>query len=365
LNRSKIKVLVIDDSPFVRQSISMMISETSHIEVMASVHGGLEAIKFLEKETPDVITLDIEMPEMNGFTFLAWLMKNHPLPVLVISSRSDNQNVFKALELGALEFIPKPGAAATLELLNLKDELIRKIEIISKVPKNTIQKQASIYTLPPQETPVKERPRPLPALPETLQRSQKRGGISLVVIGASTGGPAALQMVISSLPADLNIPIVIVQHMPPNFTRSFAQRLDTLSKLRVKEAEEGDLIQGGWVYIAPGGNHVTVSSVPQGNRLSLSQKEAGDRYVPSIDKTMLSAAAIYGKGVLGIILTGMGNDGAEGIKKIKEAGGITLAESEETAVVYGMPRVPVQLGVIDKIVPINQMADQLIRICRS
>jgi two-component system chemotaxis response regulator CheB len=365
LNRSKIKVLVIDDSPFVRQSISMMISETSHIEVMASVHGGLEAIKFLEKEKPDVITLDIEMPEMNGFSFLTWLMKNHPLPVLVISSRSDNQNVFKALELGALEFIPKPGAAASLDLLNLKDELIRKIEIISKVPRNTIQKQAAIYTPPPRDIPVSERPRPLPVTPDTIRRSQHMGGISVVVIGASTGGPAALQMVISSLPADLNIPLVIVQHMPPNFTRSFAQRLDSLSKLRVKEAEEGELLQPGWVYISPGGNHVTVISTPQGNRIHLAEKEAGDRYVPSIDKTMLSIASIYGKGVLGIILTGMGNDGAEGIKKIKEAGGITLAESEETAVVYGMPRVPVQMGVIDKILPINQMADQLIRICRS
>lgn len=365
MNRSKIKVLVIDDSPFVRQSISIMLSETPHIEVMASVHGGLEAIKFLEKENPDVITLDIEMPEMNGFTFLAWLMKNHPLPVLVISSRSDNQNVFKALELGALEFIPKPGAAATLDLLNLKDELIRKIEIISKVPKNTIQKQASIYTLPPQEISVKERPRPMKGSPETIRRSQQKGGISIVVIGASTGGPSALQLVISSLPADLNIPFLVVQHMPPNFTRSFAQRLDTLSKLRVKEAEEGDLIQGGWIYIAPGGNHVTVISDPEGNRLSLSQKESGERYVPSIDKTMVSAAAIYGKGVLGIILTGMGNDGAEGIKKIKEAGGITFAESEETAVVYGMPRVPVQMGLIDKIVPINHVADELIRICRA
>ena len=365
MNRSKIKVLIIDDSPFVRQSISIMISETSHIEVMATVHGGLEAIKFLEKEKPDVITLDIEMPEMNGFTFLSWLMKNHPLPVLVISSRSDNQNVFKALELGALEFIPKPGASASLELLNLKDELIRKIEIISKVPKNTIQKQASIYTPLPQEIPVREMPRSLPVTPDTIRRSQPKGGISLVVIGASTGGPAALQMVISSLPADLNIPLVIVQHMPPNFTRSFAQRLDSLSKLRVKEAEEGELIQPGWVYISPGGNHVTINSTPQGNRIQLSQKVAGDRYVPSIDKTMLSAASIYGKEVLGIILTGMGNDGAEGIKKIKEAGGITLAESKETAVVYGMPRVPAQMGVIDKILPINQMADQLIRICRS
>ncbi|MBI1822719.1 MAG: chemotaxis protein CheB [Nitrospirae bacterium] len=189
-------------------------------------------------------------------------------------------------------------------------------------------------------------------------------GVSIIVIGASTGGPAALQLIVSSLPKDLKVPIVIVQHMPPNFTRSFAQRLDSLSKLRVMEAEEGEGIQAGRVYVAPGGNHLTAVSAPDGIKFHLVPKESGDRYIPSIDKTMLSLASIYHKEMLGVILTGMGNDGTEGIRKIKEYGGATLAESEETAVVYGMPRVPAQLGLIDKVVPINQMADQIIRICQ-
>ncbi|MFI5304135.1 MAG: chemotaxis response regulator protein-glutamate methylesterase [Nitrospiria bacterium] len=364
MNSSKIKVLIIDDSPFVRQSISIMISETSNIEVMATVHGGLEAIKFLEKETPDVITLDIEMPEMNGFAFLTWLMQNHPLPVLVISSRSDNQNVFKALELGALEFIPKPSAAATLDLLNLKDELVRKIEIISKIPKNAIKKQASIYKIPVKEIPETEKTPSVPATKAIYKKTVFEGNAAVIVIGASTGGPAALQLIISSLPKDFKVPLVIVQHMPPNFTRSFAQRLDSLSKLRVLEAEEGELIQSGRVYVAPGGYHLTVSPSSQGYQFHLTPKDAGDRYIPSIDKTMISIANVYEKGVIGVILTGMGNDGTEGIKKIKNQGGLTLAESEETAVVYGMPRVPAQMGLIDRIFPINQMADQLIRICR-
>jgi two-component system chemotaxis response regulator CheB len=361
-------VLVIDDSPFVRQSISIMISETPHIEVMATVHGGLEAIKFLEKETPDVITLDIEMPEMNGFSFLVWLMQNHPLPVLVISSRSDNQNVFKALELGALEFIPKPSASASLDLLNVKDELIKKIEIISKVPKTAIKKQVSIYQPSAKITEVKEVPKKVrPAAQSTEIQGKPFGSgrrVSIIVIGASTGGPAALQLIISSLPKDLKIPIVIVQHMPPNFTRSFAQRLDSLSKLRVMEAEEGETIQADRIYVAPGGSHLTAFASPAGNKFRLIPKEAGDRYIPSIDKTMLSLVSIYRMEMAGIILTGMGNDGTEGIRKIKEYGGTTLAESEETAVVYGMPRVPAQLGLIDKVVPINQMADQIIRICQ-
>jgi two-component system chemotaxis response regulator CheB len=292
-------------------------------------------------------------------------MKHHPLPVLVISSRSDNQNVFKALELGALEFIPKPGAAASLELLNLKDELVRKIEIISKVPKNAIQKQASIYSPPAQPAPPRAKIRSLAGTDEIVRRSPVTGGISIVIIGASTGGPAALQLIISSVPADLNVPLLIVQHMPPNFTRSFAQRLDSLSKMRVREAEDGDLVQPGRVYISPGGNHLTVNTTPQGNKVHLSPKEPADRYVPSIDRTMRSVAKVYGKGVLGIILTGMGNDGTEGIRAIKEAGGLTFAESEETAVVYGMPRVPAQMGLIDKVLPINLMADNLIRACRQ
>ncbi len=361
----KIRVLIIDDSPFVRQSIARMISETPHIEVAGTVSGGVEAMKFLEKEKPDVITLDLEMPGMNGFVFLTWLMKNCPLPVLVVSSQNESQNVFKALELGALEFISKPGRRATLELLNLKEELVKKIEIISKIPKGKIQRQAAIYSATPDEigADVKQ-DLFLEGLRKGVRPRDPRR-ITIVVIGASTGGPAALQLIVSSLPHDLQIPIVMVQHMPPNFTNSFAKRLDSLSQLRVKEAEEGDQLTGGRIYVAPGGVHLTVKRSGGGNLFYLSAKEDKDLYTPSIDKTMVSIADLYGDGTLGLILTGMGNDGTEGIRRIKEKGGMTLAESEETAVVYGMPRVPVQLGMIDQIVPITEMASQVIRLCKS
>ncbi|MBI3350949.1 MAG: chemotaxis response regulator protein-glutamate methylesterase [Nitrospirae bacterium] len=360
----KIRVLIIDDSPFVRQSIARMISETSHIEVAGTVPGGVEAMKFLEKEKPDLITLDLEMPGMNGFTFLNWLMKNCPLPVLVISSQNESQNVFKALELGALEFISKPNQRATLEFLNLKEELVKKIEIISKIPKSKIQRQATIYSGAPYDikADVKQDLSRRGLTKGTRPRDRR---VTIVVIGASTGGPAALQLIVSSLPDDLQIPIVIVQHMPPNFTNSFAKRLDSLSKLRVKEAEEGDRLTGGQIYVAPGGVHLIAKRSGDGMMFYLSAKEEKDRYTPSIDKTMVSIADLYGDGTLGMILTGMGNDGTEGVKRIKEKGGMTLAESEETAVVYGMPRVPAQLGMIDQIVPITEMASQMIRLCKA
>ncbi|MHB8483330.1 MAG: chemotaxis-specific protein-glutamate methyltransferase CheB [Nitrospiria bacterium] len=364
MNSDKIKVLIIDDSPFARQSIAMMISEIPHVEVIGKVSGGLEAMKFIEKEKPDMITLDIEMPEMNGFTLLTWLMENHPLPVLVVSSQNDKRNVFKALELGALEFVSKPSHKASLELLNLKEELIKKIEMIGKVPRNKIQKQARLFSNSTNKFQADVR-QDLPRDSMTKSPFPRDHRVTIAAIGASTGGPAAVQLIVSSLPHDLRVPVVIIQHMPAHFTSSFAQRLDSLSQLRVKEAEEGDLLAPGQVYVAPGGVHLTAKNTSSGNVLHLSEKGEKDRYTPSIDKTMISIADLYGEGTLGMILTGMGNDGTEGIKKIKEKGGITLAESEETAVIYGMPRVPVQLGLIDQIFPITQMAGQLVRLCRS
>lgn len=364
MKQEKIQVLVVDDSAFARQAISQMISQTPHIEVIGSVSGGLEAMKFLEKMTPDIITLDIEMPEMNGFTFLKWLMATHPLPALIVSSQSDSQNVFKALELGALDFVAKPGHRASVDLLNVKEELIGKIEIISKIPRDRIKKQVAIFSTPHSSPVAETKPE---FRPQEKRKIRKDGSFQadIVVIGASTGGPAAIQMIISSLPSGLQVPIVIVQHMPPNFTHSFAQRLDSLGRLRVKEAEEGDRLWPGQIYVAPGGYNLIAKKGFEANKLYLESKTEEDRYVPSVDKTMDSLAEIYGKGTLGVILTGMGNDGSRGIKTIKMHGGVALAESEETAVVFGMPRVPVQLGLIDQVFPINEMAEQIVKLCRS
>ncbi|MBI3604895.1 MAG: chemotaxis protein CheB, partial [Nitrospirae bacterium] len=271
---------------------------------------------------------------------------------------------------------------ASMDLLNVQEELIGKIEIISKIPRERIKKQVAIFSNPhpapaaeikpeicPQE---KRRVRKDGDFPTfgSLARNDlsasglKTGQADIVVIGASTGGPAAIQMIISSLPSLLPVPIVIVQHMPPNFTHSFARRLDSLGRLRVKEAEEGDRLWPGQVYVAPGGHNLIAKKGFEGNKLYLESKTEEDRYVPSVDKTMDSLAKIYGKGTLGVILTGMGNDGTRGIKAIKTHGGVALAESEETAVVYGMPRVPVQMGIIDQVFPINEMAEQIVKLCR-
>jgi two-component system chemotaxis response regulator CheB len=246
-----------------------------------------------------------------------------------------------------------------VDLLNVKEELIGKIEIISKIPRDRIKKQVAIFSNPHSAPAAEAKPEVRPQ-----EKRKKTGQADIVVIGASTGGPAAIQMIISSLPSGLRVPIVIVQHMPPNFTHSFAQRLDSLGRLRVKEAEEGDRLWPGQIYVAPGGYNLIAKKGFEANKLYLESKTEEDRYVPSVDKTMDSLAEIYGKGTLGVILTGMGNDGSRGIKTIKSHGGVALAESEETAVVYGMPRVPVQLGLIDQVFPIHDMAEQIVKLCR-
>ncbi|HXN06430.1 MAG TPA: chemotaxis response regulator protein-glutamate methylesterase [Nitrospiria bacterium] len=368
MKEKKIKILVVDDSPFARQTISGMVAEAPHMEVIGTAANGLEAIRFIEHALPDIITLDIEMPEMNGFTFLNWLMKNRPLPVLVVSSRTDSQNVFKALDLGALEFIGKPTARASQETQRMKDELINKLEIIAKVSPDRIKSRTPLQTEALSPPPSRKRiesekggqdlSRPL-----NFPKKEGSGRPAIVIIGASTGGPAALQTLISGLPADFPLPVVVVQHMPAHFTESFAQRLNAMGKLKVKEAQEGDILTAGTVFVAAGGKHLIARKSGNDKVLHLKEVEEKDRYIPSVDMTMKSIAGIYGGEALGVILTGMGSDGSEGLKEIKEKGGTILAESEETAVVFGMPRVPIQMGIVDWVLPIHKMAETIIGVC--
>lgn len=347
----KIRLLIVDDSPLFRQMINVVIQRYPHLDAAGLVESGEKAMRFVVEQKPDVILLDLEMPNMDGFTFLRWLMAYSPTPVLVISARTDGYTVFRALELGACDFYGKPEDNGTL--LERPEDLISKIETLSKISKESLSKKYSKIS------------RSKKRVEASLQPPKQKEGLSrLLAIGASTGGPPALVEIISNLPADLPVPVVISQHMPPGFTKSFAERLNKLSRLRVSEVGGGEPLEAGRVYIAPGGYHLLFEK--RGTRLytCLKIRSDADRYAPSVDLMMTSAAEFFKEGTFGVVLTGMGNDGRMGLTKIKEKGGITLVESEETAVVFGMPREAIEAGVVDQIVPLHKIAAEITRYYR-
>lgn len=346
-----IKLLIVDDSPLFRQMINVIIQKYPHLEVAGLVENGEKAMRLVVEQKPDVILLDLEMPHIDGFTFLRWLMAYYPTPVLVISARSDGYTVFRALELGACDFYGKPATNGTL--LERPEDLISKIETLSKISKENLFKKYSKLARS------KKRVESAPHSPKQAERLTR-----LLAIGASTGGPPALVEIISNLPEDLPVPVVISQHMPPGFTKSFAERLNKLSRLPVSEVGGGEPLEAGRVYIAPGGYHLLFEKM--GSRLytCLKVKADTDRYAPSVDLMMTSAAEFFREGVLGVVLTGMGDDGKIGLTKVKEKGGITLAESEETAVVFGMPREAIEAGVVDQILPLQKIAAEITRYYR-
>jgi two-component system chemotaxis response regulator CheB len=346
----KIQVLIVDDSAFYRQTLSTMLSSVSQVEIVGTARDGADAIMMVTKHRPDVITLDLEMPKVDGFVFLRWLMKNSPVPVVVVSSQSDQANVFKALELGAVDFITKPTQQASWQILEIREELISKIMTVSSVPIERLISRASLSKESAER----------PAYP-IRKEVKKIEGIQLVAIGASTGGPTAVQAIVTHLPEDFPVPVTVSQHMPPGFTHYFAERLDKLSHMTVREAHHGDKLGQGQVYICPGGYHMTFLKGKEDIRIQLNPKQEIDRYVPSVDQMFLSASDAYSGRVLGVILTGMGNDGRIGIRKIKEEGGQTIAESEETAVVFGMPKEAISEGVVDKVLPISQICQEIVR----
>jgi two-component system chemotaxis response regulator CheB len=345
----KVRLLIVDDSAFYRQALSSMVASVPEFEIVGTARDGADAIMMVTKYRPDVITLDLEMPKVDGFVFLRWLMKNSPLPVLVVSSQSDQANVFKALELGAVDFLAKPTLQASWKILEISDELISKIVAVSSVPierlmtRNFSQKEV------------------IPYAPLMRRDGKKPEEIQIVVIGSSTGGPTAVQSIVCQLPTNFPVPVIVSQHMPPGFTQYFAERLNKLSHVAVQEAHHGTLLAKGQVYICPGGHHMVLRRAKEGIRIQLNQKQDSDRYVPSVDQMFLSACDVYPGRVLGVILTGMGNDGKIGMRKIKESGGRTIAESEETAVVFGMPKEAIVEGVVDKVLPLSQICEEIVK----
>jgi len=337
-----IRVLVIDDSAFSRQTITRMLETSPLIEVVGVARDGEEALRKTLELKPDLITLDLEMPLMDGFTFLRIVMAKRPTPIVIISGRAGEDDVFKALDLGAVDFIAKPTVSAAPELRMIEEGLIRKVHAIREL---RIEKVSD-----------RIQSRPL-VLTKPIDRSHAIAPV--VVIGSSTGGPSALVQIFGAFREAPPCTFLVAQHMPRGFTRSFAERLDRLTPLRVREAVNGEELEAGTVLIAPGGCHLEL--VTRGSRVvtRLDSDVESAEYVPSIDRLFASAAKQYGQNLLAIVLTGMGHDGRNGACQVKEAGGRVIAESEETAVIYGMPRQVVNAGAADQVLPLEAMPAEI------
>jgi len=354
IHRRKWRVLVIDDSAFFRQSIAEMLTESGRFEVVGRAADGVDAMALMRSAMPDLVTLDLEMPRMNGFAFLRWVMSTQPVPVLVFSSHDSHASVFHAMELGAADFMAKPSPRASLEILSLKQELCHKLEQISAAGLKAIAQRSRLLATP------------VPARSSRVLSGEGVGPeVRVVVIGASTGGPPAVQAILRELPPAFPSPIVIVQHMPPVFTRHFAERLNSQCPLAVYEARDGDAIEPGKILVVPGNQHLTFRGPAAQARAKLLAKQDEDRYAPSVDRTMQAAADLFADGALGILLTGMGDDGKAGMLAIKAQGGHTIAEAEETAEIFGMPREAIQAGAVKQILPLPSIAAALMARTRT
>ena len=361
----RIRVLIVDDSPFMRKALERMLVAAEDIEVIGSARDGADALEKIPLLKPDIVTLDVEMPRMDGLACLKRIMAEMPLPVLMVSSltREGAQATLEALALGALDFIPKESSLANQAILQIQQDLQEKVRKLAKSPRFRKAQPApsparpSVPPPPSQAVPQAiSRPwhaRPTPAGPGQLPGSPMA---ELLVIGCSTGGPKALQDMLPGLPQALPVPCLIVQHMPPSFTRPFAERLDALCQVDVKEAEHGETAHPGIIYIAPGGVHLNVRQRGTQVVLELNPEPANTIHRPSVDIMFQSVAQACNRQVLAMILTGMGSDGAKGMELLKAKGAHTLAEAEETCVVYGMPRAAFERGCVDQVAPIQEMA---------
>jgi len=334
----QIRVLVIDDSAFSRRTITRMLDRSPLVEVVDWARDGEEALRKALDTELDLITLDLEMPRMDGFTFLRILMAKKPTPVIVISGQTGDQNVFKALDLGAVDFLAKPSMRATQELDTIEQELIRKVHSIRQL---RIDK-------------VRDRIGHAP----TIERRHKLAGRGprLVAIGSSTGGPTALMQIFGAFPEPPECAFVVSQHMPEGFTRGFAERLDRMTHLQAREAEEGDAPESGVILVAPGGKHLEFEARRGSPRVHLVDRQPSDKYAPSVDRMFLSASKHFGTDLLAIVLTGMGDDGRIGVQAVKRAGGNVVVESEETAVIFGMPQQALRAGSVDAVLPLHEFA---------
>lgn len=346
-----VKVLIVDDSAFMRNAISSMLSSDSEINIIGTAKDGLEAIEKVALLKPDIVTLDIEMPRMDGLTALKHIMEKTPVPVIMLSSLTVEgaKETLDAFDLGAVDFIPKNLSDLSVNIVKIKEALIEKVKHLARrgVVKRRYRPAAEAEQAP---------------RPELKIRSTGERKMTLVSIGTSTGGPKALQEIIPHLPKDFPIPIVIAQHMPANFTGPFAERLNQLSQITVKEAEDGEPLKPGLALIAPGWGHMRVQRVRGIETAVHITPGSKEEYIyrPSVDALMLSVAEFFPGRALGVILTGMGADGAKGLSAMKATGSRVFAQNEETCIVYGMPKAVVDAGIADKVLALEDIAGEIV-----
>jgi len=340
-----IRVLVVDDSALMRKLIPQLLERDGSIEVAGTAMDGSFVSRKIEELRPDVITLDLEMPRMDGMETLREIMRTHRIPVIVVSAYSTQgaSATFKALSVGAFDFVAKPRDAASSRMEEIGSELISKIKAAAQT------KLPALYTGVPAGT----------ARPHKPLVKHRGAPNRIIAIGISTGGPNALQYLLSQLPGDFPAALAIVQHMPEGFTEMFARRLDECCALEVKEAQSGDLLLAGRALICPGNRHMRVRRMPMGDMVVLSDEERVNGHRPSVDVLFRSLAQEYGSQGIAALMTGMGEDGADAMGAVRKAGGVTIAQNEDSCVVYGMPRAAVERGYASRVVSLDAMANTL------
>lgn len=340
------RVVVVDDSAYVRKVVKQMLQRSPFLEVVGTARDGVEALDIVEELSPDVVTCDLNMPAMDGVEFVRQQMTKKPLPIVIISiAHEASEQVLAALDAGAIDFVQKPTALATDRLLEISDELVDKVKAAAQAR-------------------VRHRVTPTPVAADSpavhSPRANPGTGHAIVVIGTSTGGPQALKRVVAQLPEDCPVPVVIVLHMPIGYTEMYARKLDELSSLHVIEAQGEETLMPGLAYLAPAGRHLTLVRRADGAvRTHLDVRPLDMPHRPSVDVLFQSAAGVYGEGVLGVVLTGMGADGLEGAAWIKAKGGCVITEAEDSCVVYGMPRSVVEANLSDESLPLEKIAQAI------
>lgn len=360
----KVKIIVVDDSAFMRKAISDMIESEKNFEVVAKFRDGRELVEKVDKYNPDLITLDVHMKDLDGLETLKELKrkgKSYPIIMLSSATTEGSELTLECLDNGAISFVTKPSGSISLDIAKVQENLIDEIKSITN--SSRVRKKIN-HTIISNKDSIKQEP--IQSVKESFNSERtafntKNKKIEAIVIGASTGGPKALQEVLTKFPANLGVPVFVVQHMPEGFTKVFAERLNKLCNMEVVEASDGMEIKKNTIYIAKGGYHMTVSN----NIIKLNTEPAIWGVRPAVDKLFDSAVNVYKSNILSVILTGMGRDGAEGTKNIKNHGGITISEDKSTCTIYGMPKAAFETGKVDLVLPLDQIAERIVKIVKG